>query len=765
MITKTAKIEEILEVKSSSTRLPYDGDILSKVAALNLDENDGYLYVRCRAISSRVNKNNDGWPSEELAASYKTFQGRPIFVDHNNSDPSRTRGVIVSSMLHVDDDKTSALDPYYATAPDNHQPPTWIELVLEVDAKTYPKFAEAIRKGDIDSVSMGANIELSKCSVCGNEATTPADYCNHIKQKGITFEITSEAGERVKKKSYEDCYGITFFEISGVFDPADETALISEKRGHEEQAVFYPIASAANLPVAAVVEFAKEKGWNSNQLRGRHLTEDEVTEIRQRVGKIAALPAESLIEPYDPEASDKADDRNYKPQDDMITAPQKVDTLRDDVLCPNCHSDHMATDPDGIQRCPTCGYIQEPEPLNNPDLSQAQDMDLRQLNDTPETNIEGQPQTPTAEEGDNLSEVTINPMKNVSPVGSSYILHDSYGRIDDMDWTVTLETTSRSMADRVLPAKASTVEAQIGFEEGINFSTHLAFKQAGVQAEVRYPVDGDNTNTLPGNPLKDFLLTNRSLAALGLDSASEIPVKVTSTDLEGALALIQSGGNPKEAAAQKGKKALLTGTSKATTEPKDQKIVSDQLAPVTSKLEELRERLAEIEEQTKEADRRHIKREVREEGDGGVTRSEEIVEESGDYQEPMYQAPQYEEPLEDEDEDEEDVEVEDQVAVAASTAEKKLLSIFALADEAVDMGVKSREEKMVYIASLEEENAFEIEGRKKMLEEIKQAGLTKPVSRTAHSSGVNRVPRLSHNIVSNNGNGSLDSIPDEAIFS
>src|SRR6476646_3684193 len=173
MLTKYARSEGPLEIKMASERIvpSYPGQAFSKFAALeDNQEEEGYLYVRTRAISSRVNKNNDGWPSEELANGYKTFIGRPVFVDHNNSDPNRTRGVIIDSKLHVEDEKTSALDPYYATAPDNHKPPTWIEILIEVDAKTYPKLAKKIQSGEIDATSMGANIDRSMCSVCANEA-------------------------------------------------------------------------------------------------------------------------------------------------------------------------------------------------------------------------------------------------------------------------------------------------------------------------------------------------------------------------------------------------------------------------------------------------------------------------------------------------------------------------------------------------------------------------------------------------------------------
>jgi hypothetical protein len=41
-------------------------------------------------------------------------------------------------------------------------PPTWIQLMLEVDAKSFPRLAKDIVSGKIDSVSMGANIDKSK---------------------------------------------------------------------------------------------------------------------------------------------------------------------------------------------------------------------------------------------------------------------------------------------------------------------------------------------------------------------------------------------------------------------------------------------------------------------------------------------------------------------------------------------------------------------------------------------------------------------------
>lgn len=228
MFTKFAKAQ-VMDVRSAPSRVRSAS--LNKFADFNeYRTDDGYVYVRVRAISSRVNKNHDGWPSEELQRAYRTFIGKPIFVDHHNSDPKKARGVIVDAALHVEDQHTSSLDPYYASegVDPSHLPPTWIELLLEVDAKKFPRLAKAVVSGDIDGVSMGANVEYSVCSHCGNTAHTPEEFCKHVISKGAYFDYHTPQGLKISKKAYENCHKIGFFEISFVFDPADETALTSE---------------------------------------------------------------------------------------------------------------------------------------------------------------------------------------------------------------------------------------------------------------------------------------------------------------------------------------------------------------------------------------------------------------------------------------------------------------------------------------------------------------------------------------------------------
>ncbi|MGW9067919.1 ParB/RepB/Spo0J family partition protein [Streptomyces yangpuensis] len=182
-------------------------------AVFEYEPRPGYLYVRSRAISSRTNDNHDAFPAEEIAKAYKTFIGKPVFVNHVNSDHRRARGVIIDAALHEDRN------------PDG-TPDTWAEVLMEVDAVRFPRLAKAILAGHVDRTSMGCDVERSVCSACGNVATTPAEYCSHIPRlKGQRLFRQTTSGKRVGELVRETCYGLSFFENSLLVEPpADPTA-------------------------------------------------------------------------------------------------------------------------------------------------------------------------------------------------------------------------------------------------------------------------------------------------------------------------------------------------------------------------------------------------------------------------------------------------------------------------------------------------------------------------------------------------------------
>lgn len=173
----------------------------------------GYLYVRSRMISSRCNDNFDNFPAAEIESGWRSFIGKPVFVNHHNEDHRKARGMIIDAALHRD------------TNPDG-TPDTWVEGLMEIDALTYPKLAKAIVLGHIERTSMGVDVERSQCSACNNVATTPLEYCRHVPgMKGKSFYRVTAAGEKVSQLIYESCFGLRFFENSLlVEDPADPTA-------------------------------------------------------------------------------------------------------------------------------------------------------------------------------------------------------------------------------------------------------------------------------------------------------------------------------------------------------------------------------------------------------------------------------------------------------------------------------------------------------------------------------------------------------------
>lgn len=172
----------------------------------------GYLYTVVRAISARVNQNFDGWPSDELKKSYKTFIGKPVFVNHENHDPTKARGVVVAARY-----AENGMDKY-------------IEVVQEIDAGRFPKLAHEIKTGGLDSVSMGAEAGFTICSYCHNKATDLHDMCDHVKyHKGKTMRrFDRKTGSKEDILVFESCHKISFFELSYVFEPADETAVASK---------------------------------------------------------------------------------------------------------------------------------------------------------------------------------------------------------------------------------------------------------------------------------------------------------------------------------------------------------------------------------------------------------------------------------------------------------------------------------------------------------------------------------------------------------
>lgn len=325
----------------------------------------GMLYTQVRAISARINQNYDAWPSEELKKSYRTFIGKPVFVNHANEDPERARGkVIAARYVEAGDDK-------------------YVEVIQEVDATRFPKLAREIREGGLDSVSMGVEAGLTKCSYCGNTATDEPEFCDHVRHhKGEYLpRKNTKTGKTEDVLVYENCYKLGFFELSYVFEPADETAVVSrvvvagkhdspfqdmydQHHIHEDE-ISHPIAELepSSYPQEPP-RMRREIGPKSELDRGRHRKSWD-PDLEQ--------------DPFDPRLVGASRRYSYG----EIEAPEDIDTLRDDdgesfedyqFVEPIGHGEHDE-DKDDI---PFQHWLESPEELQAPDLGTTKRLDREQ---------------------------------------------------------------------------------------------------------------------------------------------------------------------------------------------------------------------------------------------------------------------------------------------------------------------------------------------------------------------------------------------------
>lgn len=117
------------------------------------------------------NRNGVGFPFTELTRfnpaagmlSYKTWRGKPTFIEHDNKDYTRASGFIVDATMR-------ALPQYHG---DFHK----VVLLLAFDRRRDPILANAILTKDRTCYSMGCLAADYTCSICGTSVNKGG--CDH----------------------------------------------------------------------------------------------------------------------------------------------------------------------------------------------------------------------------------------------------------------------------------------------------------------------------------------------------------------------------------------------------------------------------------------------------------------------------------------------------------------------------------------------------------------------------------------------------------
>jgi len=150
------------------------------------------------ATEKFINDNHDAWTNEDLLKDYKSFKRATTFVEHDQ---------------RLENAKGKCIDVIARDMGDTYL----IDVLFSVDRR-HKDLVANIESGIINAVSMGCTTAKTVCSICGNEASDPEAYCDHLKQgnKGRQFRCT----DGKNRKSAEICKSNTFFDVSLVANPA-----------------------------------------------------------------------------------------------------------------------------------------------------------------------------------------------------------------------------------------------------------------------------------------------------------------------------------------------------------------------------------------------------------------------------------------------------------------------------------------------------------------------------------------------------------------
>lgn len=237
------------------------------------------LWVRARAIDADItNTNGDFFSKEELLKkvdykgdkipAYKTFEGVPIYSNHQNENIEDARGMVVYA--EWDEDENCVYCTFF------------------IDEEAYPDVARGIRYNYMKDVSMGASVEEGECSICGNIATTESQWCSCLKK------FKGRKHPDLGKLVYEINRGLKFIELSVVGDGAFDACEVKELYEPDEilefaDSINQKAASIhANISLAAVVapNDKDDKLAYESCLRQITSTTDTIIKLAQQAGNL-----------------------------------------------------------------------------------------------------------------------------------------------------------------------------------------------------------------------------------------------------------------------------------------------------------------------------------------------------------------------------------------------------------------------------------------------------------------------------------------------
>ncbi len=178
--------------------------IRDKIANLVPDKDHTYVHVLAVGDTEKTgpNRNADGFSGKFNKTAYEHFLTGHLFKHHKNTNPDLAVGKVALAEYNADMGR--------------------IELVIGMDNKKCAEEVGDVNKGKDVAVSMGCKVAHDTCSICGNEAKSPAYYCDHMKK--MAGRVLDDG-----RQVYVDNPEPKYFDISIVRRPADRCAFSFRK--------------------------------------------------------------------------------------------------------------------------------------------------------------------------------------------------------------------------------------------------------------------------------------------------------------------------------------------------------------------------------------------------------------------------------------------------------------------------------------------------------------------------------------------------------
>jgi hypothetical protein len=211
---------------------------ISKYAS-KLSQSPDKIYAHILAMGASeyygCNLNCDYFPEDNLIRSYKTFETNPahFFKHHVNKDKTIAMGKVIFAIYNER----------------MHR----VELVVEIDRRRAEDIVSRIERGEYPSTSMACKVASDTCSICGNVASTRAQYCKHLRQElGHIYPD----GRRVYAINEKP---LSFHDISYVFKGADPTSSFLQKLASDGDNIVGSAERAEQEGVKDVEKYSSHK--------------------------------------------------------------------------------------------------------------------------------------------------------------------------------------------------------------------------------------------------------------------------------------------------------------------------------------------------------------------------------------------------------------------------------------------------------------------------------------------------------------------------